>query len=137
MFRRNAGPSNSIKCSFQQPLESGKSLMCRPLVVWYIANTSQSFSDTIEAEFMHDASDKRHPIHNRLLSMLPPDEFAVIRPHLKEVSYEPVTMLARAGDAMRACFFPNSGMVSLLCVTEQGRSIEAGFIGLEGMVGVP
>jgi CRP-like cAMP-binding protein len=85
---------------------------------------------------MHDAVDKRHPIHNRLLSVLPPSEFALIRPYLKEVSFEPGTMLARAGDSIRACFFPNSGMVSLLCVTEQGRSIEAGFAGFEGMIGV-
>jgi CRP-like cAMP-binding protein len=86
---------------------------------------------------MHDASDKRQPIHNRLLSVLPPAEFSLIRPHLNEVSFEPGTMLARAGDAVRNCFFPNSGMVSLLCVTEQGRSVEAGFTGFEGMIGVP
>lgn len=85
---------------------------------------------------MHDASDKRHPIHNRILSVLPPAEFAVIQPYLNEVSYEPGTMLARAGDTLRTCFFPNNGMVSLLCVTEQGRSVEAGFAGFEGMIGV-
>ena len=85
---------------------------------------------------MHDASDSRHPIHNRLLSVLPPTEFAVIQPHLEQVSVEPGVMLARAGDAVRTCFFPNSGMVSLLCVTEEGRSIEAGFAGFEGMIGV-
>lgn len=45
-------------------------------------------------------------------------------------------MLARAGDSVRKCFFPNNGMVSLLCVTEQGRSVEAGFTGFEGMIGI-
>ena len=85
---------------------------------------------------MHDASDSRHPIHNRLLSVLPPVEFAMIRPHLEEVSFDPGVMLARAGDSVRTCFFPNSGMVSLLCVTAEGRSIEAGFTGFEGVVGV-
>lgn len=85
---------------------------------------------------MHDASDVRHPIHNRILSLLPPAEFAVVQPYLTGVIYEPATMLARAGDTIRTCFFPNSGMVSLLCVTEQGRSIEAGYIGFEGMVGL-
>ena len=85
---------------------------------------------------MHDADDKRHPIHNHLLSILPPEEFSTIRPHLEESSFEPVTMLARAGDVVHTCFFPNSGMVSLLCVTEQGRSVEAGFTGVEGMVGL-
>jgi CRP-like cAMP-binding protein len=86
---------------------------------------------------MHDASDSRHPINNRLLSILPPAEFAMIKPHLEAAQFEPTTMLARAGDIVHTCFFPNSGMVSLLCVTEQGRSVEAGFIGFEGMVGLP
>ena len=85
---------------------------------------------------MHDASDKRHPVQNRLLSVLPPAEMSFIKPHLKHVEFPPVTMLARAGDKVHSCFFPNSGMVSLLCVTEQGRSVEAGYTGFEGMVGV-
>ena len=85
---------------------------------------------------MHDANDVRHPIRNRLLSILPPAEFAVIRPHLELTEFEPTTLLARAGDVLHTCYFPNSGMVSLLCVTEEGRSVEAGFTGYEGMVGL-
>lgn len=85
---------------------------------------------------MHDAGDFRHSIHNRLLAILPPDEFAVIKPALEAATFEPGTMLARAGDTVRTCFFPSKGMVSLLCVTEQGRSVEAGFTGFEGMVGM-
>ncbi len=85
---------------------------------------------------MHDANDSRHPVHNRLLSVLPREEFALIRPHLVPAAFEPGTMLARAGDPVRTCFFPNSGMVSLLCVTEQGRSVEAGFTGVEGLIGM-
>ncbi len=85
---------------------------------------------------MHDADDKRHPIHNHLLSILPPHESSILRPHLEAASFPPGTMLARAGDAVRTCFFPNNGMVSLLCVTEEGRSVEAGFAGFEGMIGM-
>jgi CRP-like cAMP-binding protein len=85
---------------------------------------------------MHDATDSRHPINNRLLAMLPPAEFALARPYLRHVTYDPVTTLARAGDRVKECFFPNNGMVSLLCVTEQGRSVEAGFAGFEGMIGM-
>jgi len=85
---------------------------------------------------MHDANDDRHPIHNRLLSALPPAEFALIQPSLDAVSLKPGTMLARAGDSVKSCFFPNNGMISLLCVTEQGRSVEAGYAGYEGMVGL-
>jgi CRP-like cAMP-binding protein len=85
---------------------------------------------------MHDATDSQHPIQNRLLSILPPSEFADIQPHLRAESFQPGTMLARAGEAIRTCFFPNNGMASLLCVTEQGRSIEAGYTGFEGMIGI-
>ena len=85
---------------------------------------------------MNDADGSRHPIRNRLLSVLPQSELSLIQPHLGEASFDAGTMLARSGDAMRTCFFPNSGMVSLLCVTEQGRSVEAGFTGSEGMIGV-
>ena len=85
---------------------------------------------------MHDANDDRHQIHNRLLSALPPTEFALIKPSLEAVSLKPGMMLARAGDAVKSCFFPNNGMVSLLCVTEQGRSVEAGYTGYEGMIGI-
>lgn len=85
---------------------------------------------------MHDARDERHPITNRLLSILPPHEFGFLKPHLKAAEFEPTTMLASAGERVHTCFFPNSGMISLLCVTEQGRSVEAGFTGFEGMVGL-
>ncbi|MEP6705269.1 MAG: Crp/Fnr family transcriptional regulator, partial [Acidobacteriota bacterium] len=68
---------------------------------------------------------------------LPPSEFSAIRPYLEEVSYQPGNMILSAGDSVQDCFFPNSGMVSLLCVTEQGRSVETGFVGFEGMVGIP
>jgi CRP-like cAMP-binding protein len=85
---------------------------------------------------MHDATDSYHPIHNRLLQVLPPDEFAILQPHLRAESYQTGTMLARAGQNIETCFFPNKGMVSLLCVTEQGRSVEAGYTGSEGMIGI-
>ena len=86
---------------------------------------------------MHDAKADRHPIDNRLLSILPKTEFALIKPHLEYAEFEPTKMFARAGDIVNTCFFPNTGMISLLCLTEQGRSVEAGFIGFEGMVGLP
>jgi CRP-like cAMP-binding protein len=85
---------------------------------------------------MHDAKLDRHSIHNRLLSVLPPAELKAIRPHLKLSEFPPSTLLARAGEIAHTCYFPNGGMVSLLCVTEQGRSVEAGFTGYEGMIGL-
>ena len=86
---------------------------------------------------MHDANSQRHPIHNQLLSLLPRSEIAIIAPHLRFEEFLPTSLLARSGDLVHTCYFPNTGMVSLLCMTEQGRSVEAGFVGFEGMVGLP
>lgn len=79
----------------------------------------------------------RRLLKNRLLSALPADEFDFIEPHLNATTFETGTLIARAGDRLRNCYFPNNGMISLLCVTEQGGSVEAGYAGFEGMVGLP
>jgi len=79
----------------------------------------------------------RTSLRNRLLSVLPVEEYDLIQPHLQATSFERGTLLARAGDTMENCYFPNGGMISLLCVTEQGGSVEAGYLGHEGMLGIP
>ena len=78
----------------------------------------------------------RSSLRNRLLSVLPVEEFDFIQPHLEATTFERGTLLARAGDAVKNCYFPNSGMISLLCVTEQGGSVEAGYVGFEGLLGL-
>ena len=73
-------------------------------------------------------------IRNRLLSVLPPDEFEFIRPHLEFVELPLGNMYAQLGDSISKCFFPNSGMISLLSVTEYGTACEVGYVGFEGMI---
>ena len=79
----------------------------------------------------------RRLVKNRLLSALPTAEFDIIEPHLRATTFETGTLIARAGDGLKNCYFPNNGMISLLCVTSQGGSVEAGYTGFEGMVGLP
>lgn len=86
---------------------------------------------------MHDAPTQAPPAVNRLLSILPPEEMAMIRPHLELVSFPTGHFVALAGDALKRCFFPNSGMISLLAETEAGSAVEVGFTGFEGMIGTP
>jgi CRP-like cAMP-binding protein len=75
-------------------------------------------------------------INNGLLSALPDDEFDILRPHLTEVNLRPGTVIAEPGDIVATCYFPLSGMISLLSVTEQGQTVEVGYTGREGMVGL-
>ena len=86
---------------------------------------------------MHDASLSQSQIANRILSILPPDEFAFIRPHLGSVSFPNGHFVALAGDSLKKCYFPNNGMISLLAETHNGSTVEVGFTGVEGMVGTP
>lgn len=86
---------------------------------------------------MHDVSTQASPIANRLLSMLPPEEMELIQPHLELVSFPVGHFVALAGDALKKCYFPNKGMISLLAETEAGGAVEIGFTGYEGMVGTP
>ena len=86
---------------------------------------------------MHDTPAKPAPAVNRLLSILPAAELALIQPHLELVSFPVGHFVALAGDALKRFYFPNSGMISLLAETQDGGAVEIGFTGIEGMVGTP
>lgn len=76
-------------------------------------------------------------LENRLLKILPAQEFDFLKPHLETLTFLPGDLLFQAGDKIRYVYFPLNGMVSLLSVTEQGNTVEVGFTSNEGMVGVP
>jgi CRP-like cAMP-binding protein len=86
---------------------------------------------------MHDVLSPAESTTNRLLQILPPDEKAFIEPHLELVSFPVGHFVALAGDALKRCYFPNNGMISLLAETQNGGAVEVGFAGFEGMVGTP
>jgi CRP-like cAMP-binding protein len=86
---------------------------------------------------MLDAPNLRLSVQNRLLSVLPDEEFDFLSSHLEPVSLPRGTAISQAGDDLNRCYFPNDGMISLLSVTEQGNTVEVGFTGHEGMLGFP
>lgn len=86
---------------------------------------------------MHDVSTAPSQIANRLLAILPPEEFAFLQSHLELVAFPNGHFVALAGDSLKKVYFPNSGMISLLAETHNGAAVEVGFTGVEGMVGTP
>lgn len=74
---------------------------------------------------------------NSLLLALPHAEYQRLKPHLAMVRLPPGKILYNAGDIVRHAYFPKDGVVSLLSITEDGRTIEVGMIGNEGMAGIP
>lgn len=86
---------------------------------------------------MSNTLDTRHLLRNRLLSVLPTEELDVLKSHLEPITFARGDILFQAGDSIRHVYFPNNGMISLLSVTEQGQTVEVGFTGVEGIVGLP
>ncbi len=72
---------------------------------------------------------------NRLLAALPAADFALVAPHLKELPLVARDLLHETQDEIEYVYFPNSGMVSLFAVTDDGEAIETAAIGAEGAIG--
>ncbi|HEX3084402.1 MAG TPA: Crp/Fnr family transcriptional regulator [Pyrinomonadaceae bacterium] len=86
---------------------------------------------------MSKITNLRAPPTNRLLAVLPRDEYERLLPQLElfplvfgEVIYQP-------GDLIRNVYFPTSGIISLLAAVEDRATLEVGIVGREGMVGLP
>ena len=76
-------------------------------------------------------------VKNVLLLSIPDREYNLIRPYLEYVELEHHKMLHDQGQQIEFAYFPNDGMVSLVVSTSDGRSVEVGIVGREGMVGTP
>jgi CRP-like cAMP-binding protein len=75
-------------------------------------------------------------LRNHLLAALPAGDFAILEPKLQFVQFPLGASLYESGDSLAHVYFPTSGIVSLLYVTESGDSAELAVIGNEGMVGI-
>ena len=85
---------------------------------------------------MPHTSDRPAPTKNRLLAMLPREEYERILPHLGHVSFSLGEVLYESGARMDHIYFPTSAIVSLLYTMENGSTAEMGMAGNEGLVGV-
>jgi CRP-like cAMP-binding protein len=80
--------------------------------------------------------DRKH-IHNQILLTLPRNEFEVVVPQLEFVRLKPRQVLHEPGDMLKSAYFCNTGMISVLAVLADGRCVEVGLVGKEGLVGLP
>ena len=78
-----------------------------------------------------------HLIQNRLLAALPHEEYQRLQRHLELVQLSNRRTLCEVGDSIRHAYFLNSGMGSLLALTQSGATVEIAMVGNEGMLGIP
>lgn len=71
---------------------------------------------------------------NRLLQALTPSDLSQLLSHLERVHVRKGDVLIRQGHPLKFAYFPEAGLASNLAVTSDGRKIEVGCFGFEGMV---
>jgi CRP-like cAMP-binding protein len=75
-------------------------------------------------------------VHNRLLATLSPADFSVLERQLEPVPLPVRTCLVEPNTPIEHVYFLEQGIASVVATTLQGRRIEAGMVGREGMSGI-
>lgn len=75
-------------------------------------------------------------VHNLILLSLPDDEYNLLRPYLEPAGLPQYQILHEPGEKIDYTYFLNEGMTSLVALSRDGRSVEVGIVGKEGMVGM-
>ena len=81
-------------------------------------------------------NDEGKPVNNRILLGIPETEYRSIRPYLDSVTFLRHSSLSEPNEKMQYVYFPNGGLLSHVVVTENGRTVEAGIVGKEGIAGM-
>lgn len=76
-------------------------------------------------------------IANKILLSLSREESSLILPRLEFVRLKLHQVLHEAGETIKSGYFVNSGMMSVLAVQPDGKTVEVGLIGREGFAGLP
>src|SRR5580704_13936113 len=76
-------------------------------------------------------------VRNKILLAMTHAEFVAIRRHLKYVALPSHRRLHEPHQTFRFVYFPNEGLISLVVAMENGKTVEAGIVGNEGVAGLP
>jgi CRP-like cAMP-binding protein len=75
--------------------------------------------------------------NNGLLASLSTGDFDLLEPHLETVPLELRKSLERPNRRIQSVYFPEAGFASVVAVQSNGKQVEVGLIGREGMTGLP
>ena len=73
---------------------------------------------------------------NSLLALLPPAVLARLTPHFESVDLRRKDVLFRANEPASACYFPSTGVISLVSTLDSGESLGVGLVGRDGLAGI-
>lgn len=76
-------------------------------------------------------------VTNIMLLAMQEEEFRTLRPLLEPIAMPRYQVLHEQSGKIDYAYFPNDGMVSLVIIARDGRSVEVGICGRDGVVGLP
>jgi CRP-like cAMP-binding protein len=76
------------------------------------------------------------PVRNSLLLSMPEPEFLLIRPHLEYLTLPHLRVLHEPNETLQSAYFLNSGLISLMIETREGKTVEVAIVGNEGIAGL-
>src|SRR5437764_6647700 len=74
---------------------------------------------------------------NKLLASLSTNDLGLLEQHLETVNLGLRKHLEKPNKRIEAVYFPESGFASVVAVQSNGKQVEVGLIGREGMTGLP
>jgi len=77
------------------------------------------------------------PVGNEILNSISEAEWNRLCPNLELVQLPHRQILHEAGERIEFAYFLNEGLASLVVLTSDGRRVEVGIVGHEGVVGTP
>jgi CRP-like cAMP-binding protein len=80
-------------------------------------------------------SKSRGDFRNVILSRLAPENLDGLRPHLHPIELKVKQVIYQPNRPIKDAYFVETGMISVVSVMDDGRSIEVGTIGREGLAG--
>ncbi|HVC10768.1 MAG TPA: Crp/Fnr family transcriptional regulator [Burkholderiales bacterium] len=76
------------------------------------------------------------PVGNGILAALLATEYKRILPRLERVTLKRGEIVYRAEQKIDAVYFPEEAVIAMVDTTDDGRTVEVGVIGREGLVGI-
>jgi len=76
------------------------------------------------------------PVTNRILQALSEQAWQALELHLQRIDLPHRRVLYQPGDRIESVYFVEAGFVSLVKTMADGRAVEIGGVGIEGLVGI-
>jgi CRP-like cAMP-binding protein len=86
---------------------------------------------------MAQEQDAHGSVENLILASLPAEERARLLSQMERVELPRGLVVIEPEEAIPYAYFPAGALISLVSMTEEGRAVEVGTIGREGMAGLP